>query len=176
MKRALIILSFLTASCAPIKRVQAALAPPTPKDVQQIVLSALDPTIGHHCYTTKFGTNFSSDGTIACPPQSEVELVQESIGKTHRFTQKDLRWEKLSVMYTKEVIDCGSVPAMGCTLRLGDDQAVSVVSLYFPWRRAILRHELTHVAYYWNKEPEMRHFCLDNPDLCETGGLKFIGE
>ena len=172
-----VILSLL-ASCTPAQRVKvkAALSPPPSVSVEQILLAALDTSIGTECYTTKSGTQFRSDGTAPCPPQAEVEFVLEDVGKKYNIKAKDVRWEKLSVVYTAKIIDCGGTQAMGCTLLA--DPTVSVVSLYYPWRRSVLRHELTHVMFMWTKQPEMRHFCLDNPELCDDAGstLKFPGE
>lgn len=167
----------LISSCTPAQRVKvkAALTAPVPVPVEQILFAALDSTTGTECYITKSGTQFKTDGTVPCPPQEEVEFVLSDVGKKHNVKSKDVRWENLSVIYTNKVIECGGVGAMGCTLLA--DPTVSVVSLYYPWRRSILRHELTHVMYMWNKQPEMRHFCLDNPDFCNGAGeLMFPGE
>ena len=168
---ALVTLAFLAASCAPIRKVavevKQSLKEPTPVPVMDIVLSALSEN-GTLCYVTKLGSEVRSDGSVPCPPQQEVENIQADVARANKI--HSLRWEKMVLLYTGKVIDCDGTTAMGCSTRLQDDAAMSVVSLYYPWRRATLRHELTHVAFFWNNEPDMKHFCLDNPEMCDKTG------
>jgi hypothetical protein len=177
MRPLLFTLAFLTASCAPIKHVTAALKEPTPVPVMEIVLTALSEK-GSLCYITKLGSEVRSDGTVPCPPQAEVENIQADVGRANKI--HSMQWEKLVLFYTGNVIDCSGIGAMGCTQPFPENKAaMSVVSLYFPWRRSTLRHELTHVAYFWTDAPESKHFCLDNPSMCDDTGavkLKFLGE
>jgi hypothetical protein len=176
MRNILVVLAFLTASCAPIKHVKAALKEPTPVAVEQVVLVALSDA-GSLCYITKLGSEVRSDGTVPCPPQAEVENIQGDVARANKI--HSMQWEKLVLFYTANVIDCSGTVAMGCTQSFPNKAAISVVSLYFPWRRATLRHELTHVAYFWTDAPESKHFCLDNPSMCDDTGavkLKFLGE
>lgn len=171
MKSMLVCLSFLVASCAPIhtgmQKAKEALKEPPPVPVMDIVLTALSPA-GTLCYTTKQGMEVRADGTVDCPPQAEVEGILSDVAKANKI--QGIRWEKMVLFYTSQIIDCDGTVAMGCTTPLHGESAMSVVSLYYPWRRAVLRHELTHVAYFWNKEPDMKHFCLDNPELCDKSG------
>lgn len=154
-------------SCTPAQRVavKEAIKPPTPVAVEDIVLKSLQ---GGPQYLSKFNTQVYTDGTVLPVEVEEFNFVQSDIDR--QFKIKDQKWEYIAVFYTKEIINCGGTVAMGCTQPYPDGTAIVVVSLYFPYRRMVLRHELTHVAYFWNNEPEMRHFCLDNPALCNDAG------
>lgn len=168
MKRAIVVLAFLVSSCASVKaEVIAITKPPKPVGVEEIVLKQLNAGAESLCYVTKDGVEFRSD-RVECPPQAETERIIDEVVKLNKIHKK--RLEGLTVFYTADIIDCNGTIAMGCTQPFDDGTAISVVSLYYPWRRMILRHELTHVALFWNNAPEMRHFCLDNPSLCNGEG------
>jgi hypothetical protein len=168
---------FLVTSCTPAQHQNKAPTPTQgPASMEEIISEALEGA-GSLCYTTKLGSEVRTDGSVPCPAQKEVENIQGDVARANKI--HSLQWEKLVLFYTGKVIECGGIVAMGCTQPLMDDNTMSVVSLYYPWRRAILRHELTHVAFIWNKEPEFKHFCLDNPSMCDDKGsikLKFLGE
>jgi hypothetical protein len=129
----------------------------------EIVLAALGPD-GKHCFTSAVGSEVYSDETVPCPEKKEVDIVQREI--THELGPLPRHaWEKSGIFFTKKIIDCANVKAMGCTWGEKENQ-ISVISYYYPWRRAILRHELMHVVYIATDAPDEKHKCLDDPAAC----------
>lgn len=171
------IIAFLAASCvqAPKHEPQTPKPPLGPVSDTEIVELAL--ASGYQCYLTKFGSEVRSDGSVECPPKSEVDRIQREVSRANKIKPK--QWETFALFYTNKAMDCGGIGAMGCTRPLSDNYMQAVVSLRLPWRRATLRHELTHVAYFWNGEPEEKHLCLDSPGMCAGSGklkLNFLGD
>lgn len=140
--------------------------PKGPKKVELIVSETLADS-GVFCYTLLSGIEVRTDGTVPCLKQYEVEYTATDVARQFDISAYDPQWENLTIIYTAKMIDCGGTPAMGCTQVFPDYRGISVVSLYFPWRRSILRHEMTHYVYFVRDEPEFMHFCLDNPRACK---------
>lgn len=163
--------AMFSTGCAHIPEpVKAAFTTPTPVKVEHIVLMALSEK-GALCYSLPNGMEVRTDGTLACevlPKEAEVALVLKDVAKKFHLTLAD--FEGTALFYTGSIIDCDGAQAMGCSQLFDKENAMSVVSLYYPWRRAILRHELTHVALSLTDAPAMRHFCLDNPSFCGEDG------
>ena len=170
------LMAFLSTSCAavqPVLTIKDVFTDPAPVDmIEGIVLSEKR----YLCYTTDLGSSVYSDGTVPCEPREVVNRIEQQVAARWDL-QGDPRWELTAIFYTSEIILCGEIRAMGCTVGWPDNTAISAVSLFYPWRQATLRHELTHVAFFLKEFPEIRHYCLDNPQDCENGGasLKFMG-
>jgi len=162
LKFFLLPLVFPLASCATAKKV---ITPTPPTGYRQIVLDSLDNPQGY-CYTTSLGTGVYTDGTVPCPPKKEVDFVQGDVNRQWDALLPAGAWEWISIHYTAKVINCGGQGAMGCTSPEAPDAGLVVISLYYPWRRATLRHEFTHWVYFSTGQSEMKHFCLDNPAFC----------
>ena len=165
-----LMIPYLT-SCGP-KIVPAKPTEPLPQKpeyvpVMDIVQAALSPT-GKHCGSTERGSDVYVDSTVECPEIKYVDVQQNIVHRDNRPV-KPGDWTDVAIFFTMDKIDCGGVDAMGCTTGFTNGTVISVISLYFPWRKGILRHELTHAVYLLRRDPEMRHFCLDNPDsiACE---------